>query len=140
MKSLKSKKKKLALTSFYYFSQEISLGDSWKLIYIDKSRFYNFSHSWQFKNVLQNFKKFWNLLTMHRLQAESPILQGSFLCCSFSYYNYMLNASLLSFHNHVLQSEFLMIEQILLSPQVKPRVIISNKLVCTSSLTSCLTT
>ena len=44
MKSLKSKKKKLALTLFYYLSQEMWLSNSRKLIYTDQSRFYNFSH------------------------------------------------------------------------------------------------
>ena len=36
VKSLKSKKKKLALTSLYYVSQEIWLDNSKKLIYIDR--------------------------------------------------------------------------------------------------------
>ena len=44
-KSLKSKKKRLALTFFYYFSREIWLGNSKKLICIDQSRFYIFSWS-----------------------------------------------------------------------------------------------
>ena len=48
---VKSKKKRLALTSFHYVSREISLGNSKKLICIDQSRFYIFSHPRQFKNV-----------------------------------------------------------------------------------------
>ena len=43
-KSLKSKQKKLPLTLLYHLSQEITLGDSWNLICIDQSRFYNFLH------------------------------------------------------------------------------------------------
>ena len=39
VKSLKSKKKKLALTLFYYVSREIWLDNSKKLICIDQSRF-----------------------------------------------------------------------------------------------------
>ena len=50
-KSLKSKKKKLALTSFDYVSQEIWLGNSEKLICINQSTFYFFSHSREFENV-----------------------------------------------------------------------------------------
>ena len=51
IESLKSKKKKLALTSFYYVSWEIWLGNSKKLICIDQSGFYIFSYPQQFKNV-----------------------------------------------------------------------------------------
>ena len=50
IKSLKSKKSKLALTSFYYVSQEIWLGNSKKLICINQSRFF-FFHTCEFKNV-----------------------------------------------------------------------------------------
>ena len=50
-KSLKSKKKKLALTLFYYVSREVWLGNSKRLICIDQSRFYIFSHPQEFKNV-----------------------------------------------------------------------------------------
>ena len=48
---LKSKKKMMALTSFYCLGQETLLDDSWKLIYINQSRFYNFFHVGKFKNV-----------------------------------------------------------------------------------------
>ena len=58
VKSLKSKKKKLALTLFYYASREIWLDNSKKLICIDQSRFYIFSHPQEFKNVSHNFKIF----------------------------------------------------------------------------------
>ena len=51
VKSLKSKKKKLALTLFYYVSREIWLDNSKKLICIDQLRFYIFSHPREFKNV-----------------------------------------------------------------------------------------
>ena len=51
VKSLKSKKKKLALTLFYYVSREIWLGNSKNLICIDQSRFYIFSHPREFKHV-----------------------------------------------------------------------------------------
>ena len=46
-----SKKKNVALTLFYYASQEIWLGNSKKLIGLDQSRFYIFSHPRKFKNV-----------------------------------------------------------------------------------------
>ena len=42
-KNLESKKKKQALTSFYYVNREIWLDSSKKLISIDQSRFYIFS-------------------------------------------------------------------------------------------------
>ena len=42
VKSLKSKKKKLALTLFCYNSPDIWLGNSSKLVCIDQSRFYIF--------------------------------------------------------------------------------------------------
>ena len=51
IKSFENKKKKLALTLIYHVSQEIWLGNSKKLICIDQSRFYIFSHPWEFKNV-----------------------------------------------------------------------------------------
>ena len=51
IKSLESKKKKLALTSFYYVSREIWLGNSKKLICIDQSD-YSF---YQSENVKRNF-------------------------------------------------------------------------------------
>ena len=41
---LKCKKKKLALPFLYCLSQETWLADSWKLICISQSRFYNFFH------------------------------------------------------------------------------------------------
>ena len=59
LKTKKKNKKKLALTSNYYVSQEIWLGNSKKLICIDQSRFYIFSHPREFENVKHNFKVFW---------------------------------------------------------------------------------
>ena len=49
---------KLALTSFYYVSREIWLGNSKKVICIDQSRFYIFPHTQEFKNDWHNFKIF----------------------------------------------------------------------------------
>ena len=48
---LRSKKKKLALTLFYYVIREIWLGNSKMVIYIDQSRFYIFSNPRELKNV-----------------------------------------------------------------------------------------
>ena len=48
---LKRKKKKLALTFLYCLGQETRLHDSWKLIYINQSRFCNLFHVGKFKNV-----------------------------------------------------------------------------------------
>ena len=49
--SLKSKKKKLALTSIYYVSWEICLVSSKKLMHKDQPRIYIFSHQREFRNV-----------------------------------------------------------------------------------------
>ena len=60
VKSLKSKKRKMALTLFYYVSREIWLGyvsreiwldNSEKFICRDQSRLHIFSHPQEFKNV-----------------------------------------------------------------------------------------
>ena len=51
IKSLRCKKKKLALTSIYYITREIWLDNSKKLICINESRFHIFSHPYKFKNV-----------------------------------------------------------------------------------------
>ena len=55
---LKRKKKKLALTFLYCLGQETWLDNSWKLIYINQSRFYNFFHMGKLKNVSDNFEIF----------------------------------------------------------------------------------
>ena len=51
VKSLKSKKKNLALTLFYYVSRETWLGNSKNLISIDQSTFYIYLHPREFENV-----------------------------------------------------------------------------------------
>ena len=51
IKSIKSNKKNLALTLFYYLSREIWLDNSKKLMIMDQSRFYIFSHAREFKDV-----------------------------------------------------------------------------------------
>ena len=71
VKSLKSEKKKLALTLFYYVSREIWLANSKKLICIDQSRFEIFSHPREFKNV--NIFLTIPFLAINHLQAESRI-------------------------------------------------------------------
>ena len=92
---LKSKKKKLALTSFYWLRQKTWLGDSWKLTYINQSRFYNFFHVGKLKNIHNFFIKniFINILafsTLSHLQAESRAYNKRFY--------YMLFLLLLQFH------------------------------------------
>ena len=51
---LKSKKKKFALTFLYCLGQETWLDGTWKLIYFNQSRFYNFFHMGKLKNVKHN--------------------------------------------------------------------------------------
>ena len=62
IKSYKSKKEKLALTSFYYVSRDIWLGNSKKLICIDQSKFYIFSHPKNSKvfNITSKYSSFFN--------------------------------------------------------------------------------
>ena len=55
---LLSKQKKLARTSFCCLDQEVWLDDSWKLIYINQSRFNNFFHVRKFKNFNVTLKYF----------------------------------------------------------------------------------
>ena len=51
IRALKSKKNKLALTFLYCLGQETWLDASWKPLYINQSRFYNFFHVGKFKNI-----------------------------------------------------------------------------------------
>ena len=51
LRVLKSKKKKVVLTFLYCLGQEAWLDNSWKLIYLNQSRFYNFFHVGKSKNV-----------------------------------------------------------------------------------------
>ena len=46
------------LTSFNCLGQETCLNDSWKLIFINQSRIYDFFNMEKFKNVKHNFKIF----------------------------------------------------------------------------------
>ena len=69
MRVLKSKEKKLVLTFLYYLGQETWLDDSWKLIYINRSGFYNYIYVGKSKTFKNNFDN----ITIHHLQAESRI-------------------------------------------------------------------
>ena len=57
---IKSKKKKLALTSFYYVSREIWLGNSKKLICIDQSRFSHTHENSKIFNITSKYFSFFN--------------------------------------------------------------------------------
>ena len=48
---LKSRKKKLTITSLFFLGQETWLDDSWKFIHINQSKFYNYFHEGKFKNI-----------------------------------------------------------------------------------------
>ena len=90
IKRLQSKKKKLVLTSFYYVSWEIWLGNSKKLICIDQSGLYIFSHPRQLKTfkITSKYSSFFN-----NKQPASWVahITGVFLACySCSYYSSML--------------------------------------------------
>ena len=91
IKSLKSKKKKLTLTSFYYVSWEIWLGNSEKLICIDQSGFY-VSHTRENSKMFNITSKYFSFLN-HNKPPESLVahITRDFLTCySCLYYNLML--------------------------------------------------
>ena len=81
---LKSKKKKLALTSFYCLGQETWLDNSRKLICINQSRFYNFFHVRKFKN----FSTFNN---KPPARWVTHITKDFIICYSCSYYSFMIH-------------------------------------------------
>ena len=60
LKVLKARKKKLALTSFYYVSWEIWLGNSKKLICIDQSRFSHTHENSKIFNITSKYFSFFN--------------------------------------------------------------------------------
>ena len=79
------KKKKLALTSFYYVSREICLSNSKKLICIHQSRFYIFSHPREFKmfNITSKYFNFLNNKPPARWVAHfRPIFSFLLFCNS----------------------------------------------------------
>ena len=90
VKSLKSKKKKLALTLFYYVSREIWLGNSKKLICIDQSRFYIFSHPENPKlfNITLKYFSFFN--NKPPVGWVAHITRDSLTCYSCSYHSSMV--------------------------------------------------
>ena len=76
----KNKNKKMTQTLFYYVNREIWLVNSKRVICINQSRFYIFSHPREFKNVKNNFKiNISAFLLINHLQADSCIEQGIFL-------------------------------------------------------------
>ena len=72
IKSLKNTKKKLVLTSFYYVSWQIWLGNSKKLICIDQSRLYSLRPA-TIQKCLTWFQNILAFLTINHLQPESRI-------------------------------------------------------------------
>ena len=102
MRSLKSKKKNLALASCYCLSRELWPGDYclsrelwpgdwWKLICWGKSRFYNFSYPGESKNV-SNLQKKLEYATCKLIEHE----KGEFLTC-YSFLSSFLPSFLPSF-------------------------------------------
>ena len=70
LKVLKSKKKKLALTSFYCVSREIWLGKSKKLICLGQSSFYIFSHPRELSYMLFLFVLQFHILSEYILSCN----------------------------------------------------------------------
>ena len=85
VKSIKSKKKKLALTLFYYVRREIWLGNSKKLICIDQSRFYIFSHPRECKNV-NITSKYFRFFNRKLPASQVAHITRDFLTCYSSSY------------------------------------------------------
>ena len=59
-KSSKKQKKKLALTFLYFLGKETWLDDSWKLIYINQSRYYNTWESSKMFNISSKYFSIFN--------------------------------------------------------------------------------
>ena len=104
VKSLKSKKKKLALTLFYYVSWEIWLGNSKNLIWKDQSRVYIFSHPRNSKmfNIISKYFSFFNNKPPTIWVAH--ITRDFLTCYSCSYYSSMLR------HNRLYCRSFFIIQ------------------------------
>ena len=88
IKNLKSKKRKLALTSFYYVGWEIWLSNSKKLICIDQSRFYHTGENSKIFNITSKYFTFFN----NKLDASSVTHITDFLTSySCLYYSSMIS-------------------------------------------------
>ena len=85
LKVLKARKKKLALTSFYYVSWEIWLGNSKKLICIDQSRF---SHTHENSKIFNITSKYFSFFNNKPPASWVAHIATYFLTCySSSYYS-----------------------------------------------------
>ena len=74
--------KRLTLTSFYYFSRKMRLGDSWKRICIRQSRSYKFSQteSWMLLGIYSNVvKKICHVKSSFCIKLDYKILQWIYL-------------------------------------------------------------
>ena len=96
IKSLKSKKKNLALTLFFYVSREIWLGNSKKLICTDQSRFYIFSHTHENSKMFNVTSKYFCFF-INKPPAcwVTHITRGFITCYSCSYYSSILKIEIL---------------------------------------------
>ena len=86
-KIVKSKKKKLALTSFDFLTQEISLGNSWKLICMDLSKMFLIT------------SKYFSIFNNKPPASWVAHVSRDFLACyPCLYYSFMIYARLVSSH------------------------------------------
>ena len=93
MEILKSKQKKLTLTSFYYVSSAV-WSDNWrKLIWIDQSRFDNFSYLREFK-ICWTYVELQNILAFFNNAPPASLVRAYnkrfFICYSSFYHSSML--------------------------------------------------
>ena len=93
VKSLKSKKKKLALTLLCYISRDIWLGNSSKLVCIDQSKFY-ISHTRENSKMFNITSKYFSFSNNKPPASWVTQTSRNFLTCySCPYYSSMVYVS-----------------------------------------------
>ena len=132
IKSLKSKKKKLTLTSFYYVSRETCLGNSKKLICIDQLRCCIFSHPREFKMFNITSKYFSYFHNKPPASWVAHITRDFLPCYSCSYCSYMITHCLGGF-SHTCLSKHFITEFIPLLLSILENIFIKSKLTRTDS-------
>ena len=100
LKVLKARKKKLALTSFYYVSWEIWLGNSKKLICIDQSRFSHTHENSKIFNITSKYFSFFNNTPPAWWVAH--ITRRFLTCYPCLYYSFLENIGSLTMQGHQL--------------------------------------
>ena len=88
VKSLKSKKKKLALTLFYYVSREIWLGNSKNLFFAQTSQDSAFSQTCHYAKMFNITSKYFTFFNNKLAACQVAHITRDFIACySCSYYS-----------------------------------------------------